>query len=193
MTRQSGDGTNNTDLEQPVLTILILRKLSCGSTLYSAIKITNNTETMKGGSKNAPFMFCDKSFSTHYIKSCCTFLGISCQDKAGIQPCVANQSSSHQTSPAPARALPQTQCWVSGCVKCHIRVSVAKHLSNLSPISLNSGKASHNLSPYSWHSGKLSYILTCLGSICQSMASYSISFNIPWQYLWRLCKLFYII
>ena len=62
---------------------------------------------MKGGSKNAPFMFCDKSFSTHYIKSSCTFLGISCQDKAGIQPCVANQSSSHQTSPAPARALPQ--------------------------------------------------------------------------------------
>ena len=55
------------------------------------------------------------------------------------------QEYSHvlQTSPASIKPvqLPRARCSkLSVCVKCDIRVSVAKHLSNLSPISLNRAK-----------------------------------------------------
>ena len=77
------------------------------------------------------------------------------------------------------------------CMKCDKRVSVAKHLHNLSPFSLHS---MIELSAEAWHAtlylvtpwqylprlgmlSQLLYILSRLGSICRGLTCYSISYH----------------
>ena len=108
-------------------------------------------------------------------------------------------------------------------MKCDKSVSVAKHLHNLSPLSLHS---MIEVSAEAWHATlylitpwqylprlgmllQLFYILSRLGSICRGLACYSISCHAlavsaeawhailylvtPWQYPPRLGTLFYLL